>query len=103
MKKRALILHKHEGLGDIYDENGYKKLGDMDVFKMISLKKKILIDPIMSFSRLKINVQIWGEIFFYLREIVQFCSTLIYIAFSENYARRFYNKHVIKTVERKLR
>lgn len=41
LKKRALILHKHECLGDIYDENGYKKLGDMDVLKMISLKKKL--------------------------------------------------------------
>lgn len=60
LKKRALILHKHECLGDIYNENGYKELGDMDVLKMISLKNNFLIDLIMSFSSLKINVQIFG-------------------------------------------
>lgn len=67
LKKGALILHKHECLGDIYDENGYKKLGDMDVLKMISLKNNFLIDLIMSFS----SANFGGE-FFHQREIMQF-------------------------------
>lgn len=46
----------------------------MDVLKMISLKNNFLIDLIMSFSSLKINVQIFGgENFLNLREIMQFC------------------------------
>lgn len=99
LKKGALILHKHECLGDIYDENGYKKLGDMDVLKMISLKNNFLIDLIMSFSSLKINVQILGENFFHQREIMQFRYTLIYICIQRKVYARRYNKHVKKTVE----
>lgn len=56
LKKRVLILYKYECLGDIYDENGYKELGDMDVFKMIFLKNNFLIDLIMLFLSFKINV-----------------------------------------------